>query len=186
MEQGAVIRFFTLMGLKAKAIQLELVSVSGLDGLALSTVKKWRRCFQQGRTDLLNDPRAGRRLTRDLAEAIRSVLEERPFTSCKVLCRHFRAGKATCLRILHNTLGLTKFHLRWVPPALSPNQQSERVSDSRLLLVALEQNKATLFQGVITGDESWFFLDYPRDSMWAPSRGDLPDRIKQKIDPENA
>jgi hypothetical protein len=82
------------------------------------------------------------------------VLEERPFTSCKVLCRHFRVGKATCLRILHDTLGWTKFHLRGVAHALSPHQQRERVSDSRLLLAAREQNEATLFQGVITGDKS--------------------------------
>jgi transposase len=184
MEQRAVIRFFTLKGLKARPIQLELASVYGLDALALPTVKKWRRRFQQGRTDLFDDPRSGRPLTHDLGEAIRSVLEERPFTSCKVLCRHFRVGKATCLRILHDTLGLKKFHLRWVPHALSSNQKSERVSCPRLLLAAVEQNEATRFQDVITGDESWFFLYYPRDSMWAPSRDDLPDRIKQKIDTE--
>jgi transposase len=173
-----VIRFFTLKGLKARTIQLELVSVYGLDALALSTMKKWRRCFQQGRTDLFDDPRSGRPLMHDLGEIIRSVLEERSFTSYKVLCRHFRVDKAMCLRILHDTLDLKKFHLRWVPHALSSNQKNERVSDSRLLLVALEQNKATLFQGVITGDESWFFLYYPRDSMWDSSQDDLPDKIK--------
>jgi hypothetical protein len=87
---------------------------------------------------------------------------------------------------LHDTLDLKKFHLRWVPHALSSNQKSERVSDSRLLLAALDQNEATLFQGVITGDESWFFLYYPRDSIWVPSRDDLSDRIKQKFDTEKS
>jgi hypothetical protein len=76
---------------------------------------------------------------------------------------------------------LRKIHLRWVPHALSPNQKSERVSDSRLLLAALAHNGATLFQAVITGDESRFFLSYPRDSMWASSRDDIPDRMKQPI-----
>jgi transposase len=107
-----VTRFFTLKGLKAREIQLELESVYGLDALSLPTVKKWRRRFLAGRTDLFDDPRSGRPLTHDLGQAIRSMLDERPFSSCKVLCRHFRIGKATCLQILHDTLGLKKFHLR--------------------------------------------------------------------------
>jgi hypothetical protein len=40
MEQRAVIRFFTLKGLKAKAIHTELESVYGGESLALLTVKK--------------------------------------------------------------------------------------------------------------------------------------------------
>jgi transposase len=108
MEQRAVIRFFTLKGLKAKAIHAELESVYGGEALALPTVKKWRKRFQEGRRDLFDDPRSGRPLTCDLDQAIHSVLEERPFTSCKVLCWHFRIGKATCLPILHDTLGLKK------------------------------------------------------------------------------
>jgi hypothetical protein len=34
------------------------------------------------------------------------MLAERPVSSCNVLCRQFRIGKATRLRILHNELGL--------------------------------------------------------------------------------
>jgi transposase len=57
MEQRAVIRFFTLKGLKARDIQAELKSVYGPEALALSTVKKWRKRFHEGRTDLIDDPR---------------------------------------------------------------------------------------------------------------------------------
>jgi hypothetical protein len=45
MEPGAVIRFFTLKGLKAKAIQAELEPVYGTDVCKLSMVKKWRLRF---------------------------------------------------------------------------------------------------------------------------------------------
>jgi hypothetical protein len=34
------------------------------------------------------------------------MVEERPFRSCKALCRHFRIEKVTCLRILHDKFGL--------------------------------------------------------------------------------
>jgi hypothetical protein len=61
--------------------------------------------------------------------------------------------------------------------ALSINQKSERVSFSKILLTALMDQKASGFQLMITGDESWFFLDYLRDSVWVASRDELPQRI---------
>jgi hypothetical protein len=97
-------------------------------------------------------------LTNDFAVAIGSMIEERPFSSCKVLCRHFRIGKTTCLQILHNKLGLKKIHPRWGTHALSTNHKSERVPSSKLLLTALIKQKASDFQRIITGDELWFFL----------------------------
>jgi transposase len=97
MEQKAVIRFVTLKGLKTKEIRAELESVYGPEALALSTVKKWRKRFQKGRTDLIDDRRPGRPVTDDLAEAIQLMLAGRPFLSCEVLCPHLRIGKVTCL-----------------------------------------------------------------------------------------
>jgi hypothetical protein len=112
MEQTAVIRCFTLKGLKARAIPAELESVYGTDACKLSMVKKWRLRFLQGRTTLLDDPRSEQLLTQDLVEAVRSMLSGNPFISCRVLCRHLRIAKTTCLRILHDELGLQKFHFR--------------------------------------------------------------------------
>jgi transposase len=107
MEQRVVIFLFTLKELKARAIQTELELVYGPEALARPTVKKWRRRSHQGRTDLFDDPRSGRPLMNDLAGAIGSMLEEKPFSLCKGLCHRFRIGKATCLRILQDKLGLT-------------------------------------------------------------------------------
>jgi hypothetical protein len=107
MEQRTAICLFTLKEMKARAIQTELELVYGPDALAPLTVKKWRRRSHQGRTDLLDDPRSGKRLMNDLAGEIVSMLEERPFSSCKGLCHRFRIGKATGLRILHDKFGLT-------------------------------------------------------------------------------
>jgi transposase len=78
MEQRAVIWFSTLKGLKAKEIRAELESVYGPEALARSTVKRWRKRFQEGRTDLIDDRRP---VTHDLAEAIQSMLADRPFLS---------------------------------------------------------------------------------------------------------
>jgi hypothetical protein len=61
----------------------------------------------------------------DIAGAIGAMLDENPFSSYKVLCRHFRIGEPTCLPIRHNKLGLTKVHLRWMPHTLSINQKND-------------------------------------------------------------
>jgi hypothetical protein len=174
----------TLKGLKANAIQAELESVYGTDACKLSLVKKWRLRFLQGRTPLFDDPRSGQPLNPDLAEAVRSMLTERPFSSCKVFCRHFRIAETTCLWILHDALGLQQFHLRRIPHALSSNQKSERLTYSSLLLEVLEEAQRTGFERIITGDESWFFLSYPHNSAWATLRDGLSERMSQKIDTE--
>jgi hypothetical protein len=179
-----VIRFFTVKVLKARAIHAEFESRYGPEALALPTVKKWWRRIHQSRADLFDGPRSGRPFTNSFEREIGSVLNKRPFRSCKMLYRHFRIGKTTCLQTLHDNLDLKRFHLRWVSHTLTINRKSERLSDSKLFLTALMEQKASGFQRIITGDESWFFLYCPRDSVWAASRDELPQRIKQKIDTE--
>jgi hypothetical protein len=79
---------------------------------------------------------------------------------------------------------LKKVHLRRVPHALSINQKNERVSYSKLPLTARMEQKARGFQRMSIGDEVWFLFHYSRDSVWAASPDELPQRIKQKIDME--
>jgi hypothetical protein len=69
---------------------------------------------------------------------------------------------------------------------LSINQKSQRVSYSKLLLTSLTAQKASGSQRIIPGDELWFFVDYPRDLMWAASRDELPQRVKQKLTGKSA
>jgi hypothetical protein len=40
------------------------------------------------------------------------------------------------------------------------------------------EQKVDGFQQIITGIEPWFFLYWPRDSVWATSRDELSERIK--------
>jgi hypothetical protein len=112
------------------------------------------------------------------------MLEERPVSSCRLLCRHFPIGKATYLWILHNKLGLKRFHLRWVPHVLSINQKSEMISYSKLILTTLMEQKVSGFQWIVTRDESWFLILYPHGLIWVASREELLQHIKQKIDTE--
>jgi hypothetical protein len=75
MEHRAVIRFLPLKGLLAKEIRAERESVYGPEALALSTVKKWRKHFQEGRTDLIDEPKSERAVTQDPDKAIQPYLQ---------------------------------------------------------------------------------------------------------------
>jgi histone-lysine N-methyltransferase SETMAR len=184
MEQCAVIRFFTFKGLSPRDIHTELISVYGYEVLDLRAVYKWHERFMQGRTELFDNPRSGRPLQNDLADAIRAMIQEFLFTSCKRLCIHIRIAKATYLRIFQDVLQVKKFNLRWVPHFLDDAQKAERVSLSTDILKILKENQKTRSINIITGDESWFYFEYPHQSVWAPSRDELPERIKQKIGTE--
>jgi hypothetical protein len=112
-------------------------------------------------------PKVWRPLSNDLAEAIASLLKENPFASCKVLCRHFCMAKTRSLKSLHDKLGTKNFNPRWFPHALNGSQKAERVTVSHEILAVFESDRRDSFHSVITGDESWFFLYYLRDSIWA-------------------
>jgi hypothetical protein len=74
-----------------------------------------------------------------------------------------------------------KFHLCWVPHALDMNQKAERVTLSCGILSVFPSVRSTDFRNIIAGDESWFFLYYLRDSIWASSRDEVPERASQKL-----
>jgi hypothetical protein len=181
MEQRAVVRFLTLKTLSARAIRTELEAVYGHEALSLAAVKKWRKRFLNGRVSLDDDPRSGRPPVSDLAESVRTLLEETPFISCKRMCSKLRIAKTTCLRVLHDQLGFRKCYFRWIPHALSENQVQCRITFSEELLQVLHHARETNFDNLLTGDESWFYYEYPHDSAWAASRATLPTRTARKI-----
>jgi hypothetical protein len=112
----------TLKVLKAKEINMELTSVSGDALLQISAGTKWRTHFVQRRTELRDDPQSTRYANSELAQMIAELIREPPFLSCKILGRHLRVSKETCLRFFHEKLELKKFHLRWVPDQLTANR----------------------------------------------------------------
>jgi hypothetical protein len=64
---------------------------------------------------------------------------------------------------------------------LSDDQKANRVRDSRALLAILQCLQDNSFEGISTGDESWFLYEYQSDSMFAASREAVPPRYEHKI-----
>jgi hypothetical protein len=110
----------------ARVIAAELELMYQVDVLAFLTRKNSRRRFAEGRISMSDERRPGKPLVNGLSEAIGCMLKKKPFILCKVLCRHFHIGKASCLRLLRNVLRLKKFNLCWVSPDLGKKQQVQR------------------------------------------------------------
>jgi transposase len=106
MEQRAVLCVLMLKGLNPQQIHSELESVCHEDALALPTISKWDARSPDAGTELSDDPRSGRPRKSDLGQGCFSLLTERPVLSRKLLARHLRIAKATCLRILREHVAL--------------------------------------------------------------------------------
>jgi hypothetical protein len=91
-----------------------------------------------------------------------------------MICKKLALNKTTCLRVLHEDLGLRKLNLTWVPYKLSDSQMENRVYVSKELLGLLDKIPENKWNKILTGDESWFFYESPHKAAWAASRDELP------------
>jgi hypothetical protein len=69
------------------------------------------------------------------------------------------------LKLLNNSLGMKNFHPGWVPHQLTDDLPQVRVAKYGELLHAPEAMQRTHFRHIITGDESWFYLEYQHTSQ---------------------
>jgi hypothetical protein len=76
--------------------------------------------------------------------------------------------------VLRDELGWAMGYLRWLSHPLDGNHMSERVILSHHLLQALQGDEEQHFRNIVTGDESWFFLETPITFGLSRSRNDFP------------
>jgi hypothetical protein len=77
-------------------------------------------------------------------------------------------------------LGFSLQPLRWILHFLTDELKVTRVATSMKMLEILEQQEWTYFVRIITGDESWFFLQYSRNHVWRLSNENSPEPISQQ------
>jgi hypothetical protein len=96
-----------------------------------------------------------------------SLLSDETFLSARVLAVRLSSTHQTIKRILVNDLGMRKFVRRWIRDDLNEANRRERVLKANLFLEELGADEGNGFADTMTGDESWFFLSYELDSMFA-------------------
>jgi transposase len=118
VEQRFVVKYFFLKGWGNKRITAELQTTFHDSALSSSTVKRWIRKFNTGDLSGDDDSRPGRPIS-ILGPVGQKFLDRYPFSSARVISRHFRISPSTVKEILRRELGLQKFSRRWVPRLLS-------------------------------------------------------------------
>jgi hypothetical protein len=182
-KQRYVMKFLFMDGRKYKAIHTELSRVLKGHAVSVDICEYWCRKFKAGDFSMDDRVRPGR-LPIELSGAIMSLLSDEPFLSARVLAVRLSSTHQTIKRVLMSDLGMRKFVRRWIPYDLSEANQRERVLRANLLLEELRADEGNEFANTMTGDESWFFLSYESDSMFARTRAEVILRTSQKIGSE--
>jgi hypothetical protein len=98
-----------------------------------------------------------------------------------MIANHFLVNPHTVKEILQRELGMRKFSRRSVPHSLTSAQHVAHVDASIEMLRILQESEANDFDGVTTGDESWFQYIYLPSEMFARSQADVIPRTRQAI-----
>jgi hypothetical protein len=179
-EQRFVIKFFFLQGFGNKMIHSKLVEVLGDKAYSITQIKYWLAKFKAKDFSCLDDFRAGRP-SFQLNDSLVEYLRQFPFASAKQIAKHFYLSQHTVKEILQRELGFKKYKRKWIPHLLTEPQKSNRVQCAQELLQTLENESATDFEGVVTGDETWLLLNYQSNSMFSDSRASVPPMVRQNI-----
>jgi hypothetical protein len=152
---------------------------------SLRSVQRWCQYIQQGRQLPDNEPRSGRPPIDFFGIQILSSLEKQPFHWAYSLADIRDVSHTTILNHFRDSLGIKVFHLHWIPNQLTRQLRASRIQKYQELLPLLERMEANKFRHILTGDESWFMLEYHHAVKWSLSREYVSERVRQQIGTKN-
>jgi transposase len=181
IEVRAVIHFFYLLNTPDEDILAQLETAYGEGIVNLKTVQRWTSKFRDKKTDLDDQPRSGRPRRDEELPRILTMIEENPYLSQKKIAQSLSLHHGIVKRLITEELDLRRVNFRWVPHILNASQKLERIKISRKLFKQLNRFRASDFARVLTGDETWIYLDNPRSAIWADAEMRRPTRPKRWI-----
>ncbi len=128
-EVRAVIRHHTAKGKDASAIYWYIVEVYD-NVMSVEMVRRWRRQFLEGHTDIGDELRSGRpsEITEDTVNTVCCLIDEDGRQTTREIERYLAEEALTLIshpticKILHDELGLSKVCACWVPKLLTDEQ----------------------------------------------------------------
>jgi hypothetical protein len=125
------------------------------DAYRLSQIKISLQRFRTGDLSCGDLPRAERPpLT--LGLQVEPFLQKYLFASARIIAKHFLTTASIVKEILQRELRMRKFSRRWAPHSSSDAQKVARVEATKETLSILQKSETNDFDGIATGDESWF------------------------------
>jgi hypothetical protein len=114
-----------------------------------------------------------------LGPQFEAFLEKYPFASARAIAKHLLVTISTVRKILKRESGMEKFSRLWVPHSLSSAQKVSRVEPSKEMLNIRQESETNYFDGIATGDESWFQYLYLSSKIFTRSRSNVVPKTKQ-------
>lgn len=180
-EIHCVLHYLYLDGVSAGDAAAKVNARYGAGKITRQAVSYWYAKFNDGLLLLDKPVRPGRPQKIEYVDAVKSILDDFPFASARFIASEIGASPATVLNILVNRLGLQKRHFRWVPHVLSDSNKIERMNKCSAMLHYLRGLRPIQKLGVLMGDESWFFYDYPEVAKYCAVDEELPAIVKRQI-----
>jgi hypothetical protein len=165
VEQRVIIKFLSNEGEDATEMHHRLLQAFHEDAYTLSSVYEWIQAFETRRTIVWDDYRAGRLRLDHIDSKILSLFQENESQSVQSRAQELNVFFSTVHARLTHVLGFSLRHPRWEVPLLTDELNATRVVTSMKMLEILEQQERRAFAGIITGDESWFCLEYSRNGL---------------------
>jgi hypothetical protein len=105
-----------------------------------------------------------------IGDSLHKFLARYPFASATIMSRHFGVSPSTLKEAFIRELEFRKHARRWVPHWLDDARKNHWRESVIELFELLRRREAYDFDGIATGDESWFHYHWEPREMFAASR----------------
>ncbi|KAJ4446940.1 hypothetical protein ANN_13642 [Periplaneta americana] len=165
-EVRSVIRFLNARHLKPAEIYRQLKEVYGDTVMNERNVRKWCEIFNNGRTNVHDETRAGRPslITEDLKTKVNDrILQDRRTSFDELHIAFPDISRSLLGEIVSQHLGYHKICARWVPRQLSDQHKTQRMASSLTFLIRYHTDGDAFLDQIVTGDEILGVSQHPRD-----------------------
>ena len=159
VKQRINLKFLVRLGkIPTEALNL-LQEVYGDNMMSRTCLFEWHRRFKEGREEMEDDHRSGRRSTSrtdENVERVRQKVQSDRRLTVRMIADELGMNSERAWRIITEDLGMRKICAKMVPRLLNEEQKERRVQVCQDILEQLE-TETNLLKRVVTGDKSWIF-----------------------------
>jgi hypothetical protein len=162
-------------------VAVKMMSVYGDFSPENATYYTWFCNWKKDKTVAVHLGSSGRPPITGLADSIREALRICETASTKEIAKELGHDSRTIKMRLLGEMKMKKVSIRWVPHTLTTSQKQLRCELARVIKRVLAENQHHKFSNVITGDETWVFLENPPGSRWVDADAPRPEAVKESI-----
>ena len=173
-EWRSFIKFSVKLDRSPTDIIGDLKKVMGDNTPHNATIYRWIERFRAGNQGCENEARSGRpksSRTEENVAVVQQLITSDPQLSIEMIAEHTGLSYGNVRRILTEDLKMRRILAKWVPHELSQAQMDERKETSLFLLKKLKQLGSDGRKCIVTGDETYLYLNMPETRRSASALG---------------